>query len=364
MQDKNINKTAIIIEDMRIGGPQKQLIYLLQEIEKNKASLNYTIILPKNTSETISRFLKFDKFAFEELELQYLSRYNLFNYIKFFIRDFKQLKLKLKNVNKVYIAGGTSSLKSIIISIFLKKEIYLHVHDVRSNIIIKFVIFITSKFIRKVFFASECSKKYYNFMSKKAKRVVLRSSIDPNYFKKDIIKKDFFSIGVVANINPDKNFELLIDIIKNIKDKNIQFKIIGKLFLSQKKYFENKLLNFREVMNKVEWINNINDTKEIMNSFDILLCTSSHESLPLSVIEALSMSIPIISTNVGDIAYVLNRKKCGIIVKPFASDFIKAIYDLKNNQELKDIFSKNARDNVIENFNIRNYKKKLEYEIL
>ena len=58
MQDKNMNKTAIILEDMRIGGPQKQLIYLLQEIEKDKANIDYTIILPKNSSHTILSFLK------------------------------------------------------------------------------------------------------------------------------------------------------------------------------------------------------------------------------------------------------------------------------------------------------------------
>ena len=364
MQDKNMNKTAIILEDMRIGGPQKQLIYLLQEIEKDKANIDYTIILPKNSSHTILSFLKFKKFIFEEIEIQHLSKHNLFNYIKFFIRDFMQLKEKLKNINKVYIVGGTSSLKSIFISIFLKKEIYLHIHDVRSNIIIKLAISIASKFIKKIFFASESSKNYYNFINKKVERVVLRSSIDPNYFKGSIIEKDFFTIGVVANINPDKNFNLLINIIKNIEDKNIRFKIVGKLFQSQKKYFRNKLLNFREVIHKIEWVNDINDTKEIMNSFDILLCTSSYESLPLSIIEALSMSVPIISTNVGDIAYVLNQKKCGIIVKPFASDFIKGIYNLKNNQELKNIFSKNARDNVVKNFNIKNYKNKIEKEFL
>ena len=168
----------------------------------------------------------------------------------------------------------------------------------------------------------------------------------------------------MANINPDKNFNLLINIIKNIEDKNIRFKIVGKLFQSQKKYFRNKLLNFRGgYTHKIEWVNDINDTKEIMNSFDILLCTSSYESLPLSIIEALSMSVPIISTNVGDIT-CFKSKKCGIIVKPFASDFIKGIYNLKNNQELKNIFSKNARDNVVKNFNIKNYKNKIEKEFL
>ena len=48
-----------------------------------------------------------------------------------------------------------------------------------------------------------------------------------------------------------------------------------------------------------------------MNKFDVLLCNSSnYESLPLSIVEALSMSIPVISSNVGDVPYVLNKLKC------------------------------------------------------
>ena len=56
MQDKNTGKLGIILEDMRIGGPQKQLIYFLQEIEKQKVKLNYTLILPKNSTNQLSKY--------------------------------------------------------------------------------------------------------------------------------------------------------------------------------------------------------------------------------------------------------------------------------------------------------------------
>ena len=49
-----------------------------------------------------------------------------------------------------------------------------------------------------------------------------------------------------------------------------------------------------------------------MKTFDILISTSNSESLPLSIIEALSMSKPVISTNVGDVSYVLNKKNADL----------------------------------------------------
>ena len=100
-----------------------------------------------------------------------------------------------------------------------------------------------------------------------------------------------------------------------------------------------------------------------MNSFDILLCTSSYESLPLSIIESLSMSTPVISTDVGDISYVLNLKKCGLISGPVVNDFISSIYYLKNNKNILEKLSNNARQNIVENFNIENYTKNLIKEL-
>lgn len=94
-----------------------------------------------------------------------------------------------------------------------------------------------------------------------------------------------------------------------------------------------------------------------MKKFDVLLCTSNYESLPLSIIEALSMSIPVISTNVGDVPYVLNKIKCGLIIKNDSKEFTKIINILKKDKSKLYRLAKNARVNIIKNFNIKDYKK-------
>lgn len=358
-----MKKIAIILEDVRMGGPQKQLIYFLQESIKTKTSKKYLLILPKNSKNKFSQFLDLKKIEIKELDIQYLSTYSISNYIRFFFKDFYKLKNCLKNIEKVYIAGGTSNLKSLLISVFLKKNIYFHIHDIKSNFIIKFLLLILSNFVKKIFFASKFSKEYYYFLSRRPKKIILRSSVNTGDFKRNIKKNKSFVVGIIANINPDKNLELLIQIIKNINKKNIKFKIIGNLFLSQKKYFNKSLNSLKRFKNKLKWYKNINKPKKIMNSFDVLICTSINESLPLSIIESLSMSIPVISTNVGDISYVLNKKKCGLIVNSNASDFINVIKKLNTDKEKMMQYSLNARNNIFENFNITNYKKKLEREI-
>ena len=359
-----MEKIAIILEDMRMGGPQKQLLYFLQEVTKSNLKIKYQLIVPKKSKKKLSKFLNLRKINLKEIDINYLSKYSLLNNIIFFIKDYYQIKKAIKDTKKIYIAGGTSCIKSLLVSIFLNKKIYLHIHDLKSNIIIRTILFLTSRYIHKIFFASKKAKQYYNFISSRPKKIILRSSINPNYFKKGKVNKKIFNIGMVANINPDKNFELLIKIIKKINNKNIQFILIGNLFDSQKNYFHKKLNSFLEIKNKLKWYKKNDNPKNIMKSFDMVLCTSKFESFPLSILESLSMSIPVISTDVGDISYLLNKKKCGHIVKAEANEFVNTIYYLKNNRTLMSKYSYNARENIIKNFNINDYKMKLELSFL
>ena len=152
-----MSKIAIILEDMRLGGPQKQIIYFLQECIKTKTNNQYLLLVPRFSKNKLSKFLNIKKLEVKEIDIQYLSKYSVIKYLKFFYKDFRQLKNSLKNIKKVYIAGGTSNLKSLILSIMLKKEIYFHVHDTRSNIILKMSLFFISFFVKKIFFESKSS---------------------------------------------------------------------------------------------------------------------------------------------------------------------------------------------------------------
>ena len=358
-----MKKIAIILEDMRIGGPQKQLIYFLQQTIKKKTNHRYLIIAPKNSKNEFSKFFDLKKIEIIELDIQYLSAYSIVNYIKSFFLDFNVLSNCFRNIEKIYIAGGSSNLKSLLVSAILKKKIYFHIHDTKSNFFIKFTLLVLSRFIKKIFFASKFSKDYYSFLNAKPKKIVLRSSVNTSEFKIRKKRKKDFKVGIIANINPDKNLELLIEIIDNINDKDIKFELIGNLFSSQKKYFIKNLSKINKLQHKLKWKKNIFHPKKDMKNFDILISTSYQESLPLSIIEALSMSIPVISTNVGDVAYVLKKNKCGFIVNPEISEYIDIIKMLKLNKKKLLKYSSNARKNILNNFDIKDYHKKMEKEL-
>jgi glycosyltransferase involved in cell wall biosynthesis len=53
-----------------------------------------------------------------------------------------------------------------------------------------------------------------------------------------------------------------------------------------------------------------------MRQMNALLLTSSHEGLPVVVLEAMVLSVPVVATRTGGIAHVLADGGCGWLVNP------------------------------------------------
>ncbi len=102
-----------------------------------------------------------------------------------------------------------------------------------------------------------------------------------------------------------------------------------------KKYNLQDFVEFTGVLPKEEW-----HQKSI--SYDIFINTTNFDNTPVSVMEAMALGLPIVSTNVGGMPYLIDNETDGVLVdeeKPeqMANAIIKLIEE--NNQTL----AKNAR---------------------
>lgn len=83
----------------------------------------------------------------------------------------------------------------------------------------------------------------------------------------------------------------------------------------------------------------------LMNAADVLLVTSRHEGSPQVVKEALACNLPVVSTNVGDIATMLSTTQGGTIANPTPQDLAAAMEPFLNTpqrthaRERMDIYS-------------------------
>ena len=89
------------------------------------------------------------------------------------------------------------------------------------------------------------------------------------------------------------------------------------------------------------------------------MCTSNFESSPISIWEAMSMELPIISTNVGDLKKFIKNDKNGYLVKKddFKNISKKINYLMLNKKKMRK-FGKINRKLVVNNFSVDIISKK------
>ena len=107
------------------------------------------------------------------------------------------------------------------------------------------------------------------------------------------------------------------------------------------------------------WISG-NKKIEMLNSADIFILPSYAEGLPISILEAMSYRLPVISTPVGGIPEIIKDGINGILVTPGNKDTLfDAIIKLSNNKTLRENMGEFSFKNVQGNFP-NSVSKKLE----
>jgi len=150
------------------------------------------------------------------------------------------------------------------------------------------------------------------------------------------------NISMVARLTSEKNHILAINSISEVikSNNNINLNIYGDgplLPVIEECVKNNNLEDY------VTFHGYVGDINYIYKNTDLLLITSRTEGLPMTLLEAMSYAIPVVSTNVGEISNILKSAKCGAIVNQEVSSISKAIVKFINTPgELKNLGA-NAR---------------------
>ena len=95
-------------------------------------------------------------------------------------------------------------------------------------------------------------------------------------------------------------------------------------------------------LSKKEWL-------ELSENYDIFINTTNFDNHPVSVIEAMAVGLPVITTNVGGLPYLVEDNTDGMLVDP--NDpvmFVNAIEKLMTDSGLLCRITRNARKKVEE----------------
>ena len=85
------------------------------------------------------------------------------------------------------------------------------------------------------------------------------------------------------------------------------------------------------------------DKERLLNECDVYILPSYFEGVPISLLEAFSYHLPVISTNVGGIPEILTDGDNGMIISPGDKNaLLQAIKVLASSSELREQMGKNA----------------------
>lgn len=161
-----------------------------------------------------------------------------------------------------------------------------------------------------------------------------------------------FVVTIVAALRPEKNHEMLLRVAAKLPGEEYRFLVVGEGD-EEKKLRE--LAVELSLGDTVRFMGRRGDIPEILSASDLFVLCSHPvvETFPLSVLEAMSSGLPVLSTRVGSIETILEEGKEGVIVEPGDTDALTdAIRALREDGQRRREISVRARRKVVERFSL------------
>jgi glycosyltransferase involved in cell wall biosynthesis len=300
------------------------------------------------------------KYFFKKLEC-FLTAVSLLLYYIFF------RKIKIVHIHGASYVSFFRKMLVIMLCRSFKIKIVYHIHGAEFKLFFKKYnkLGIIKKTIDKtdaLIVLSDNWKQYFSAIVDKNRIFVLNNVVNKPVICKNYLKT-YSSINYLflGRIGERKGIYDLLDVVRANK-MHLEGKFLlyvggdGEIDRLTECIVRHKLQNLIKFEG---WVSGIKK-KELLSICDIYILPSYNEGLPVSILEAMSYGMPIISTNVGGIPDVITENKNGLLINPGdKSELTKSIfYFMENTQEIKRMGMRNMEmikkfyaENVIPNLN-------------
>ena len=182
-----------------------------------------------------------------------------------------------------------------------------------------------------------------------------------------------FVVAMVGRLSPEKGHGEFIKAASRISEQNskLKFLIIGEQkFYGNDHYYRSLAQQSQQkgLEGTLKFIDFENDIAAVMASIDVLVLFSKYESFGRVLIEAMAMEKPVITSDAGGPAEIIEDKKSGILIRSRdASLLAESIYYLYHNPGIAQKMGIEGRKRIIKYFAVDKYvdsHEKLYQEIL
>lgn len=202
------------------------------------------------------------------------------------------------------------------------------------------------------------------------KLIWVRNAIDSNYFKRggsngEIrrqlgIGEDRTVVGAVGRLNGEKDYPNLLRAAKILLEKRpeMHFIIAGKGELEPEL---KQLASTLGIASQVTFLGHFHDVRKVFDAMDLYVLSSTREGLPNTVLEAMAMGVPIVSTDVDGVKEAVTDGVEALLVP--AEDSAKlagGIAKVLDSPELSARLAATARHRVETDFSFAYRTRKME----
>lgn len=375
-----MRKTKILCLDhyTKIGGGQRSLLTLLENIDRNRFHPIAAIPGKGELYECLkkldvdTRFVKLDGGS---IKMHYTNRYSgvgnpavlFLNFLLTFRCMVSLLRIiKDEGIDLIYANTFRSALIGGIAGKLFRVSVVYHMRIFPNHGWLDgLAVSLSSKVV-----ANSCAvAKKFDKSGKSEKKIsVIYNIVDLLRFHPDIngdgIKKEFKMdknerlVGMIGRITPEKDHGTFIEAAIKVLSAlpNTRFFVVGDTIFEEDKQYKMwimQLLESQKLKNNFIFTGFRRDIPEIMASLDLLVVPSIKEPWGRVAAEAMAVGKPVVGTNVGGLPEIINHGHTGILVPPEDPDLLaEAIITLLKDEELRKRMGKAGRKKIEENFSI------------
>ncbi len=342
-------RVSIFTQTLLKGGAEKQAIWLAKALSKNY-TVSIVVYYPDKIDTVLLGAISSDNIEIIKLNGSLFTKLlQLYKYLQSEKNTVLFNYLLLPNflggiVSK--FAGIKKSIGGIRSSVLDQKKI--HIERFLHNRINHFTIF------NNQLGMESCIKNGF----KKEKCFFIPNVLFP---LPDIVERKssskVLSILSVGRFEEVKNYPLAISIIKELvmKGLNIRYTLIGWGSKEQEIRGVIKELKLESI---TDIVINPPNIYNYYNQADIYLQTSRYEGLSNTILEAMSFSLPIVASDVGDNSRLIDDKYNEFIIKePKIDLYSNAIENLYNNISLRNEYGSFCYNRILNDYSIDRFTK-------
>jgi len=227
-----------------------------------------------------------------------------------------------------------------------------------TGVIVKFLYRLSLKRITTVFFLNRDDKKTFDkfkLVPESLNKIILNGEgLDLNFYKSVPIKSNEIAFLLIARLIKDKGIKEYADAAKIIRNnyKNIRFQLLGYFYDSPNAITKKQVLDW-ENENIIDYLGETTDVRPYLANCTIYVLPSYREGTPRTVLEAMAIGRPVITTDAPGCRETIVDGYNGFLCQPKdVQSLVDAMLKFIHNPDIIPLMSERSRKLVEEKYDV------------